>query len=140
LIVATSSGGCAQGCHCPQIGPTACQSPNHIHRALAALEKAGDAIQETGQKFADAQKMPDLGEDDKLTKDGLFYTVKNDNKFEEDDVVRSGKMSSDKMSPDTPFSENMSKGSIDGSDSTKPEVPGNVEEKMSQQGDYTGKS
>ena len=53
------------------------------------MEAAGDAIKETAQKFADAQKMPDLGEDDELTKDGAFYTVKNDNPLEETKGVRS---------------------------------------------------
>ena len=77
--------------------------------------------------------MPDLGEDDKLTKDGVFYTASNKNKLETDKDVRSGVVDTDKVSPDSPFSENMSKGSHDGSDSTKPEVAQNVEERFEQE-------
>lgn len=97
----------------------------------AALEQAGDKIKEVGQKFADAQKMPDLGEEaNELTKDGLFYTASNDNKLESDKDVRSGVVDTDKLSPDVPFSENQSKGENPGSDSTKPSIADNVKEAL----------
>lgn len=55
-----------------------------------------------GQKFADAQKMPHP-EGDELTKDGAFYTVKNNNKLEKDVDMRAGKVTDGgKASPDTP--------------------------------------
>ena len=98
-----------------------------FREVCAALEKAGDAIKETGQKFADAQKMPDLGEDDNLTKDGAFYTASNKNKLETDQEARAGVNSGDKPAPDIPFGETGSKGKNEGSDSTKPGVADNVE-------------
>lgn len=90
----------------------------------AALEAAGDAIKEVGQKFADAQKMPDLGSMDELTKDGAFYTVKNDNPLVKDTTARN---LADGKAADIPFGETGSKGSKPGSDSTKPSVAENVE-------------
>lgn len=71
--------------------------------------------------------MPDLGEDDKLTKDGVFYTANNKNKLEPDNEVRTGVNAADKPAPDIPFGETGSKGKNEGSDSTKPGVAENVE-------------
>eukprot|EP00892_Ulva_mutabilis_P003562 jgi/Ulvmu1/1578/UM111_0006.1 len=92
------------------------------------LEAVGDAVKETAQKFADAQKMPDLGEDDELTKDGAFYTVNNDNPLEESKGVRTSPNEPDNIAPSIPFGESGSKGSNPGSDSTKPSVADNVKE------------
>lgn len=103
-----------------------CLAPSQPHRfALAAIEKAGDAIKEIGQEFADAQKMPDLGSMDELTKDGAFYTVNNKNKLERDTTARN--TPGESAAPGIPFGETGSKGSNKGSDSTKPTVAENVE-------------